>query len=400
MLTSRRLERDEQGKTYARSRRASSRRTSTKGRRAGGSSATSKSSKKAERTVRKTVKSAEKQAAKAEKARAAAEAQQKAAAKALKKANKLQKQKKKEATREKRQARQERRKKRRSAPRTKKPVRRLLAGRKSTRQGFDRRSSARARLLVVCCLGLISLGVVAAVIYVNSSAFGVTSVEVKGQNMATTAEIVEASEIVVDQNLLDVEPVEVAERVEAVPWVHTVSVDRKWNGSVVISVTERLAVAALESPSGFMLIDGEGRQLDQLPGTPTSHIPITGAEVSGVIGEDVSAEGLQATNFLASVSPAIRPLLTRIDLANGRLVAELDVEKIGQDVAHAGPTIEANFGTNHHLDEKMVSLETLLVRVDLTCATRIDLSSSSKPTVLRTPAATKLEKLSTGPVDC
>ncbi len=395
MLTSRQL--DTEDTNPRRTKRRAKRSTSKPKRPTSGAS---------NKSVQRKLKTANKQAAKAEKARAKAESEHKAAEKALAKANKQAKKNerldKRDQRQRKRERRQEKREKRSSgSSEATRPARvGLLRDRNSSRKGFERRSSGRIRFAIVAVLAVLSAGVIGAVVYVNSSEFGVTSIEVAGAEKASDEDIIAASLIEIDQNLLEVEPPKVAEQVEKVAWVDQASIDRKWNGSIVISVTERQAVAALESPSGFVLVDNSGRQLEKVPNAPGSQIPVTGVKVSGVIGEEVSAEGLQATNFIGSISPKIRPMVRNIVVDSGRLVAELDVEQIEQGFAAADTSIMANFGTNQELDEKMASLETVLERVDLTCVARIDLSSPSKPTVLRTPAVTNLEKLPTGLVDC
>ncbi len=348
------------------------------------------------------LKAANKQAAKSDKARAKAQAERKAAEKALVKAKRQVKKKEQAAKQQKRQLKRERREQRRVGTTGSRRLRRTRrrSERSSSRRGFERRSSGRTRVLLIAALAAISLVAIGGVVYVNSSAFGVTSIEVTGTSKTSVDEIIAASGIEIDQNLLEVEHEAVAEEIEQVPWVATASIDRRWNGSITIEITERQAVAALESPTGFVLVDAFGRQLEKVASPPESQIPVSGVEVSGVVGEDVSAAGLQATNFIGSISPKVRPMVTSINLDSGRLVAQLDVTQIGQKFAAAGSSIEANFGTNQELDAKMASLETVLVRVDLTCVVRVDLSSPSKPTVMRTPAVTKLEKLPTGLVDC
>ena len=60
----------------------------------------------------------------------------------------------------------------------------------------------------------------------------------------------------------------VAARVGALPPVASVEVSRSWPGTLVIDVTERSPVAAVATPTGFVLLDAAGVVVPDRRGAP------------------------------------------------------------------------------------------------------------------------------------
>jgi hypothetical protein len=127
---------------------------------------------------------------------------------------------------------------------------------------------------------------------------------------------------------------------------------------------------------GWVLVDAEGRQLErddafdpQTPGT----LRLTGVSASGVIGTPVSPEAQSVLRLHEALTPPVRQAVASMGLEGSDLVLEL---------ASGG---RVRLGDASELDAKLVSLETMLARVDLTCLAELDLGVPSAPALTRRP---------------
>ncbi len=245
----------------------------------------------------------------------------------------------------------------------------LAARRQEVARDHDRR---RMRLLaVLCAVTLVALG---GIVAANSSLLDVDEIRVVGAVNVDSAQVVAASGILIGDPLLDVDVDAARNGVGRLPWVETVSLERHADGTVVLNVSERVPRAALGGPDGLMLIDADGRQLDLVATAPEGFLPIVGIAADGTPGQPAPAEVHPVLRLLEELSPAITPLVSRIEWMDGSLFLALTSggrAEIGDDTA---------------LAEKMVSLETILAKVDLRCLWEIDVRVPTAPAVTRVNA--------------
>lgn len=233
------------------------------------------------------------------------------------------------------------------------------------------RQEGRRRLRLIAAVTLAATLAIVAIAAVNSSLLDVERVVVTGASRANPQQVVVATGLDVGQPLLEVRPADVTTAVERVPWVDTARVHRGWRGDVTVAVTERRAVLAMPTGARFTLVDPTGRQLEIVDAPPEGMLVLAGLEASGVPGQAVPAEGVAAVAALERLSPEIAAQTTGLSVAGGQVFLEL------------GPTGRAEIGDDRDLDAKMVALETVLARVDLTCVSVIDVRVPSAPTVRR-----------------
>lgn len=152
---------------------------------------------------------------------------------------------------------------RRPAPRAPRPTATVGRGRGSAAkaQWRERRVSRRRRrtkvllaVVVGCalmaCLGWVVLG---------SRVLSVQGVTVTGAVRLSEAEVLRAARVPAGQPMLRVDVDAVARRVVAeLPPAGAVSVSRRWPSTVHLHLRERIPVAAVPVPDGFVLVDGTG----------------------------------------------------------------------------------------------------------------------------------------------
>lgn len=247
------------------------------------------------------------------------------------------------------------------------------------RSEFERQQAAR-RFRFVLALSMVSMLAVLIIGLLNSSWFDVDTVVVVGAERADVDQIVDASAIVEGQPLLDVDLDFAVEAVRRVPWVGEVNIRRDWTGQVKIAITERDPLLALVSPSGFVLVDYWGRQIERADVRPDGFLPVEGITASGELGMMAPSESALPINFIQALPEHLGPEITALEVVDGELLVDLE----------AGG--RANFGGSDQLGRKFQSLETVLTRVDLSCLAMLDLRVPAAPALRRADGTTMTDE--------
>lgn len=107
--------------------------------------------------------------------------------------------------------------------------------------------------------------VCAALVFVMSVFFRVSSVDVEGNSFYTTEEVVEASGVQEGDNLFFINRFTAASRIfSKLPYIESVSIERKMPNSIVISVDESEAIAYIRSEDGLWAIDRNCKLLSEV----------------------------------------------------------------------------------------------------------------------------------------
>ena len=233
------------------------------------------------------------------------------------------------------------------------------------------RDEGRRRLKVLAALCLITLSALAGIVVVNSPLLDVDEIVVVGATNTTQADIATASGIPLGHPLLDVDVTGALERIGQLPWVESAELTRSATGTVTVTVTERVAVAAVPAAGGFALIDADARQLAIVGAAPPGFLPVTGITADGVPGQPAPPETHSILRLFSQLTPEIAGHLTSVTWADDALTVSL---------ALGGSAL---LGDDTALQAKLVSLETVLARVDLRCLAVIDVRVPSAPAVTR-----------------
>ncbi|MBE7188188.1 cell division protein FtsQ/DivIB, partial [Jatrophihabitans endophyticus] len=122
-------------------------------------------------------------------------------------------------------------------------------------RSFGQRLLGRRRLLAVLAAGALVLVVFATWLVAFSSAFGVRSVEVRGEHSLTTGEIEARARIVSGTPLVRVDTAAITARVESLPEVQRAEVSTSFPSTVTITVVERTPVGYVADHGTFRLLD-------------------------------------------------------------------------------------------------------------------------------------------------
>lgn len=169
----------------------------------------------------------------------------------------------------------------------------------------------------------------------------------------------------------------VARRVEALPWVSTARVERRWPGTVRITITERAPAAVVPVGEGdearLALVDASGRVLSDGSGDAPAAPPPGLPTLAGVRGEVTAGESLDrdARDALAVVSALAEALPGTVT----EVSTDLDAALVSGG--------QVRFGTVEDLNDKIVAVETMLADVDLVGLDVLDVRVPGNPVLTR-----------------
>lgn len=236
-----------------------------------------------------------------------------------------------------------------------------------------RKSAGRRRLKRLLVLVVVAAIALAAVIVLRSPILDVDEVTVVGHGRTEPDEIRAVAGIETGAPLLLADLGAAAAAIEALPWIAEAEVTRDLPGRVHVAVRERTAVAVVAGGGRAVLVDVDGRVLDEL-GT------VAGAPYVRVVAESPPPD---------AGAVVARELSTAIELA-GRLranppgvVAAVHLDPDLRLELVSGAVVE--LGDADELDAKVEAFRTVHARVDQACVARIDLTVPTHPVLTRRP---------------
>jgi cell division protein FtsQ len=175
------------------------------------------------------------------------------------------------------------------------------------------RPDPRRRLLVVLGSTLLLLGLGTWVV-LGSPLLAVRTVQVDGTARLSDASVVQAAGIRDGTPLARVDTAGAAARVARLPQVADVDVTRGWPDTVVVTVTERVAVAVAERDGIRHLVDAEGVLFDTITGAPPPGV-VPLAVPDPRPGDAATEAGLAA---LAALPAGVRAQLSGVTATTGQ----------------------------------------------------------------------------------
>lgn len=171
---------------------------------------------------------------------------------------------------------------------------------------------------------------------------------------------------------------EAERRVERMPWVDQAEVERRWPGTVVISLTERVAIGAVAAqPQGWMLVDRDGRGLEVVAQVPAGIVTIEGVKSIGSAGQVLGSDGSDALGLVEAFPLDLKSHVKVVKRGeDGTLSASLEPRD-------GAPLLEVRFGLPVKLSLKVVDLVALLAQAPIDGAKVLDVRVPGSPAVVR-----------------
>lgn len=168
--------------------------------------------------------------------------------------------------------------------------------------------------LVILCVGLV---------LVFSLFFKINTVTISGDKVYSQKMVTEKSGIVLGENLFKVNEEKLSEKLSKdLPYIKSVTVERKLPDTIIINVKAAKEVAAVTTKKGFVLLDETGKVLDKNASILKENVAVVkNVKLKEYIeGEKVVLTDDKKTETLIKVFEAIKntdiQLLTEIDLKN------------------------------------------------------------------------------------
>jgi cell division protein FtsQ len=194
-----------------------------------------------------------------------------------------------------------------------------------SRRRTRRPAHPRRRLLAVLA-AVLGLAGLAAWTVLASSLLAVDTVQVDGTDLLSEEAVVRAAGVPAGTPLARVDTTGAAARVAALPQVAAVEVTRGWPGTIVVTVTERVAVAVVERDGTRHLIDADGVLFDTITGDPPAGVVPLAVTDPGPDDAATAAALAALTSLPAEVAEEVAGAAAlsaddvRLSFTDGRLV--------------------------------------------------------------------------------
>jgi cell division protein FtsQ len=187
--------------------------------------------------------------------------------------------------------------------------------------------------------------------------------------------------------MTDVDEEAAARRLEALPWIASARVRRRWPGAVDVTVRERQPVASVPAVAGPpVLVDASGRVLGPRDARVSPLPELQGAAPVGPPGTRAGADVERLLQVAAALPEQLGPDVASVVAgADGSVVLHLRRERVAVVL---GPPDE--------LATKLATVAAMLKAVDVRGAVALDVSVPTRPVLTRSPPRAKVSTLSGG----
>jgi len=204
-----------------------------------------------------------------------------------------------------------------------------------------------SRSLVVkvgVALGVIAVATAGVLIWLVffTGAFGITTVEVKGNGIRTADYIRQESGAAAYHDIVTLPVGRISEKLEQDPWIRRARVSRRPLHTVIITVEERSPVALLDCKGARFVVDGTGWVIEGAPaGGPVSLPVISGGDMSTPkIGAPIADRRVRdCVTVMSGMSQQLRSSMAMANPFDGR--GQVFVSKDGFQVVYGSGSEKA-----------------------------------------------------------
>lgn len=203
---------------------------------------------------------------------------------------------------------------------------------------------------------VIFLILIAVVVFLRSSLFTITQINVEGNVNVTAEKIIELAEISAEETLFKMDKDEISQRITAYPFIKEAELKRKLPGTLVINVTEREPLGFIVTANGYVQFDQEGMVLAVTGSMGKYNLPIiTGVNIAEIPSPGSLLDEASFNNALSIIKTCDKQLLNNI--------AEINIGQNGYVSAYTYQGIEIKIGTAEDIQQRMQSLKDILAQI-------------------------------------
>lgn len=205
--------------------------------------------------------------------------------------------------------------------------------------------------------------------------------ETDSHSYYTAEEVIQASGINLDENLLSLSKATVASRIHAaLPYVNEIQIKKKLPGTVIITVSEFSVTYGIQDTSGqWWLMSREGRILEQADEQSVKgHLTVTGMPIQapepGDFIKPAASDGADLAELSSKRSSAVAVLDALEPMSYVKKISSIDLSASYDIVLHYGTQFDVRLGSTENLTYKLQYLEAVLAELGKDKSGTIDLT--------------------------
>ena len=229
------------------------------------------------------------------------------------------------------------------------------------------------RLKLALGAGALAATAVGAWALTRSPLLDIDEVRAAGAEQTALQEIIETGDLQHGRPMTDVDPVAAAAAIRELPWVEKARVERRWPGSIVVTITERAPVAGVAQPDGrWALVDSDARVLVVIDGPPVGLPHIHDAESVPGPGARLAEDLAEAVAAAAALPESLKRVVGGVNLRPG-----------GVELALSAGGVVRLGDPGRQLTEKLRAAATVLNRVGAPEVDVLDVTVPRAPVLTR-----------------
>ncbi|MRR13103.1 FtsQ-type POTRA domain-containing protein, partial [bacterium] len=236
----------------------------------------------------------------------------------------------------------------RSSSRSQAPARNTRAISPQQAERLRKRAEQRRRLLLRAILAVGAVAATAAAWYalVQSQAFEIRTIDVRGIEQLSEAEVLDAADIPADATLLRFDEAAVRERIGRSPWGAELGMSRRFPATLRIEIVERVPAALVDTGMTFWFVDSDARVITEAVPETSTVLPAI-RDLPDFTAEPGARTGSETLKNALSV-------LGGIDAALASTVRVVTAPSVNETTLLTADGVEIMIGEATRLDEKSI----------------------------------------------
>lgn len=223
--------------------------------------------------------------------------------------------------------------------------------RRALRQKKARRRRLKTAFVFFIIIALITLAVMCFTVF-----FPIKRINVSGSEIYSKSQIIKASKLTTDDNLLVVSEEEIEKNIRKdLPYIDSIKLKRVLPDAVIITVTDAKEYAYHQSGSDYLILSDHGYVLKKQSEKPENVFEIITSGIDGDVGEMVTYKSADEEQLVVELITALSQKEINID--------KIDVTNILQITLEVEGRFSVLLGNSEYLNEKIAHLSGMIANI-------------------------------------
>ena len=235
------------------------------------------------------------------------------------------------------------------------------------RRRKERRRKIRKKRIISGLISFFILSLVVLAILCVTVFFPVERVTVTGSKKYTPQQVVDASGITQDTNLIVVSENKLTEKIrEKLPFVDSIKIKRDFPNHLLLSVNDAKEYAVIKKGSEYYTVSKKGYVLSKYSKKPKDILEIVCGKKNLTLGKMAELNSESEVSAIEQIITNLRNKSITINYVDVTDSLNLEVKVCGRFIV--------NFGTSANLDKKIAHLDGMVAKIDQDKTGKINLS--------------------------